>query len=99
MALATKEPTGRIHLIPRYWGGEGANGDQAWSTAIRALVHIGKSDPVVKVIAEQIDDAWADCVESALEYGRALGPDAEGDVTNLEDDEYEDRMGKARVQS
>jgi hypothetical protein len=64
-----------------------------------ALTKIAKGDPVLTLIWKAIDDAWADCVESAVRYGRALGPDAGDNVDDLSDEEYEDRMGKARVKS
>jgi hypothetical protein len=102
MASATKEikeAPGRIWLIPHYFGGDGATGDAAWDAALGALTHLAKGDPVLRLIVKQVDDAWADCVESALRYGRELGPDAQDNVGQLSDDEYEVRMGKARVKS
>jgi hypothetical protein len=107
MALATKERTevrprtltGPIYSIAHYFGGDGALGDSGWDHAMDALRKIAKGDPVLMLIWKALDDAWADCVESAVRYGRVLGPDAEDNVDQLSDEEYEDRMGKARAKS
>jgi hypothetical protein len=79
MALATMKQTqiltGRIFSIPRYFGGDGAAGDNRWETAHDALRQMAKHDPVLRLIAKELDDAAADRVESALSCGRELGPD------------------------
>jgi hypothetical protein len=94
-----KPSPGRIYPIPCYFGGSGDAGDARWEHALNALMQIAKGDPVLTLIAKALDDAWADCVESAVNYGRALGPDAQWNVDDLSDEEYEDRMGKARVKA
>jgi hypothetical protein len=57
---------------------------------------MGRNDPVIALIARQIDHAYGECMDAAVTYGRALGPDSKENIDDLSDAEYEVRMGKAR---
>jgi hypothetical protein len=91
-----KRPSGRILSIPTYYGGEGVLGELSWVDAFRALRQLAKSDPVLSLIANQLDNAWADCVDSFCSYGMEIGPDAERSLDDISDEEFEVRTGKAR---
>jgi hypothetical protein len=91
---------GGIGPVPRYFGGDADNrGESKWDTAYAALQQYAKGDKVLQLIADRLDDAWADSVEEAADYGRSVGLEGGGELCldSLSDRQFEARTGRPRA--
>jgi hypothetical protein len=77
----TKEPLIQLHEIPRYFGGgawpegSGTATDYEFDNALRALVALtgrGKDDPAVHLIVGQLEDAVAELLQMACNWGSCI---------------------------
>jgi hypothetical protein len=92
---AETKPVIELQDIPRYFGGgllgegDGTDADYRFASALDALVALtgrGEDDPAVKLITGLIDDAHADLLSMACNYGRCI-PDGTGDGLDEWDDD------------
>jgi hypothetical protein len=61
---------------------------------LRAL---SASNPALLAIRRDLDNSLGVMLTEAIEYGQALGPDADPSLDNLTDDEYLARVGRGWV--
>jgi hypothetical protein len=98
----TTKPLISIMRIPRYFGGNGDNGtiaDILQRDAMAALVALtgrDENDPAVKLILHQLEDAQANLMDMACEWGRCIPDGLASGIDEWDDDVLLEVTGYSR---